>query len=76
MPVAAPEGVVAVGFPLGLDVLDRLRSRDDGFIVVQVDERVAVVAHAELLHIAQLPQAVAAFNTLDERLVPTHIREF
>ena len=76
MPVSSPEGVVAVGLPLGIDVLDRLGRGDNGLVIVQVDQRIAVVAHAELLHIAQLPQAVAAFNTLDERLVPTHIREF
>ena len=49
----------------GLQPLDGLGCRNAASAVVKVDEYVAVVAHAKLLHVRQLAQAVArlyAFN--------------
>ena len=48
------------------DVLHRLRECQRLAAVVDVEERVAVVAHAEFLHVAELAEAVARLHALDE----------
>ena len=52
-----------------LQPLDGLGGGDAASAVVKVDEDVAVVAHAKLLHVRQLAQAVARLYALNDVVV-------
>ena len=53
----------------GLQVLDGLPDGDAPASVVQVDDDIAVIAHAELLHVGKLPQAVTGLDALHQGMV-------
>ena len=44
---------------------DTVSGGDNGITVICIYELIAVIAHTQLLHIAQLPQAVAALHPLN-----------
>ena len=48
----------------GLEAFSGILGSDALAAVVQVDENVAVVAHAEFLHVGELAQAVTALDAL------------
>ena len=49
-----------------LDLAHGVGERDGLLAMVAVEQDVAVAAHAELLHVAELAQAVARLHALDE----------
>ena len=53
----------------GFQSFSRFLGGDALAAVVQVDEDIAVVAHAQFLHVRQLAQAVAAFDALQHVVV-------
>ena len=53
----------------GFQPFYRLFQGDWGVAVVDVQEGIAVIAHPQLLHISDLPEAVAGLHPLDEGVV-------